>query len=198
MGTTGPRDLAGRGGWLAVLVVLFTAAGAAGCLDDELDPDQVAGSTDTFVPFERDFLPFLSWRRVLVGDALIVDGHAAGPRYCYINTIPANGSYPVGTIIVKTVETGDMTDWTIHARAKRGGGVNAKGALDWEWFELRDFSSGLAILWGAYEPPADHGYESLPGLGATATTEASCNGCHSGSTDGDSILAGPLRAELGL
>jgi hypothetical protein len=197
MDKQGPHH-ARRGRVLALVAVLFAATGAAGCLDDQLDPNQTAGSTDTFVPFERDFLPFLGWRRVQVGDQVIVDGHAAGPRFCYINSTPSNGSYPVGTIIVKTVEVGDMSDWTIHARAKRGGGVNFKGALDWEWFELRYFTTGLAIVWGAYEPPADHGYESLPGLGATATNEASCNGCHNGATDRESILAKPLRAELGL
>ena len=194
MGSRCPR----RGGVLALVAAWFAVASAAGCLDDQLDPNQTTAASDTFVPFERDFLPFLGWRRIQVGDQVIVDGHAAGPRFCYINTMPSNGSYPVGTIIVKTVETGEQTTWTIHARAKRGGNVNSKGALNWEWFELHFFSTGLGILWGDYEPPADHGYESLPGLGATATTEASCNGCHHGATDGESILSAPLLTELGL
>jgi hypothetical protein len=200
----GGRILAGGGrrgsswSWLA-LVVAVGAIGAAGCLDDQLDPAQSSSPAATFIALERDFQGFLGWRRLPVGDAVIVDGHAAGPRVAYISSAPAGGSYPTGTMIVKTVETGDQTTWTIHARAKRGGGFNAHGALGWEWFELHTFTSGLtSILWRGDKPPADHGYESLPGLGQASITEASCNSCHRGAVDGDSILAAPLRAELGL
>ncbi len=182
---------------LAAAIAVLTGL-CAGCLYDEMDPTLVSGgSTATFIALERDFQGFTSWRRLPVGDAVIVDGHTAGPRFCYVSSAPANGAYPIGTMIVKTVETGDPTTWTIHARAKRGGGFNPQGALGWEWFELHTFTSGqTSILWRGEQPPADHGYESLPGLGATATTEASCNSCHTSAQDADSILASPLRAEL--
>ena len=182
--------------WLGVAVA---GAGTAGCLDDQLDPAQISAPVGTFIALERDFQGFRGWRRIQVGDAVIADGHAAGPRFAYVSSLAADGSYPTGTMIVKTVETGDETTWTIHARAKRGGGFNAQGALGWEWFELHTFTSGqTSILWRGEKPPADHGYEALPGLGATTSSEASCNSCHTGASDGDSILAPPLRAELGL
>jgi hypothetical protein len=191
------RSSLGFSPWVAAVAVGLAAT--AGCLDDRLDPAQAAAPGGTFIALERDFRSFLGWRRLPVGAAAIVDGHAAGPRVAYLSSPPVDGSYPVGTMIVKTVETGDQTTWTIHARAKRGGGFNAQGALGWEWFELHTFTSGqTSILWRGDKPPADHGYESLPGLGQASTREASCNSCHTGAADGDSILAAPLRAELGL
>jgi hypothetical protein len=200
MNTGGPTDQRGRAALplLMLLFVALTATGATGCLDDRLDPSQV-GSTDVFTPLLPDFIPFRSWSRVQVGDALIAGGHAAGPRFCYVNQPASNGSYPIGTIIVKTVETGDPNTWTIHARAKQGGGVNPQGALDWYWYELLIFTSGdMAILWSGTAPPVAHGYEALPGVGATSSTETACNTCHTGPRDSDSILAAPLRMELGL
>jgi hypothetical protein len=196
MGGTRRRALSS---WLFLVVVAAVGgAGSTGCLDDELDPAQLAAPVGTFIALERDFQGFLGWRRIQVGDAVIVDGHAAGPRFAYVSALPAGGSYPIGTMIVKTVETGDQTTWTMHARAKRGGGFNAQGALGWEWFELHTFSSGqTSILWRGEKPPADHGYEALPGLGQASSSEASCNSCHSGALDGDSLVAAPLRAELG-
>jgi len=184
---------------LSLVMVLSATAGTAGCLDDQLDPAQLSGPQGTFIALERDFQGFLGWRRIQVGGAVIAGGHAAGPRFAYVSAVPAGGSYPIGTMIVKTVETGDQTTWTMHARAKRGGGFNPQGALRWEWFELHTFTSGqTSILWRGEKPPADHGYEALPGLGQASSTEASCNTCHTGAQDGDSIVAAPLRAELGL
>jgi hypothetical protein len=198
MSLRGMKGSAGRASALAVIGAL-ASAGAASCLDDELDPTLQATAGGTFIALERDFQTFPAWRRLQVGDEVIVDGHAAGARFAYVSSTAVAGSYPIGTMIVKTVELGDPTTWTIHARAKRGGGFNPQGALGWEWFELHTFTTGqTSILWRGDKPPIDHGYEALPGLGTTATTEAACNTCHTGAHDGDSILAAPLRAELGL
>lgn len=185
----------GRRGLSLALAAALCAV--AGCLDDELDPLQ-AMPGGTFIALQRDFQSFTGWSRVQVGDAEIVGGHPAGPRFAYTRGVPAGGSFPVGTIIVKTVEVGDPSTWTIHARAKRGGSFNPQGAVGWEWFELRLNTAGqTTIVWQGAKPPADHGYESLPGLGATSSTDADCNSCHGLARDADYILAPPLRAELG-
>ena len=180
------------------LVVALCAAGA-GCLDDQLDPSQGTQSAGTFIALERDFQAFLGWMRVQVGQTEIPGGHAAGPRFAYVNGTPTGDSFPVGTLIVKTTEIGDPSTWIIHARAKRGGAFNPGGAIGWEWFDLRiATSNAVTILWRGAQPPKDHGYESLPGLGVTTTMDGDCNSCHGGAQSGDYILSPPLRAELGL
>jgi hypothetical protein len=171
---------------------------ATGCLDDELDPNQpMAGAT--FIALTRDFQPFRGWTQTKVGEAAIVGGHAAGPRFTYVNDPPVSGHFPVGTMIVKTVELGDPSTWVIHARAKRGGTFNAQQAIGWEWFELRiDPSGQVGFLWRGEKPPKDHGYESLPGLGVTGSTETDCNTCHVQAAESEYVLAPALRAEFGL
>ena len=178
------------------LTTLAMALGAvAGCLDDDLDPAR-AMLSDTFVAFERDFRPFMSWMRVQVGDAAVIGGHAAGPRFAYVSGKPTGGSFPVGTMIVKTVEVGDPKTWTVHARSKRGPGTNPRGAAGWEWLDLSLASGAATINWRGATPPAGHGYESLPGLGATSSTDADCNGCHVAAAATDYILSPALQAEL--
>jgi hypothetical protein len=181
---------------LAVMAIGMLAA--PGCLDDTLDPDQ-ASPGSTFIALTRDFQPFRGWTRTQVGEATIVGGHPAGPRFTYINDPPSDGRFPVGTMIVKTVELGEASTWTIHARAKRGGTFNAQQAIGWEWFELRiDPAGQVGFLWRGEKPPKDHGYESLPGLGVTGSTETDCNTCHVQAAQSEYILAPALRAELGL
>ena len=81
--------------------------------------------------------------------------------------------------MVKTVENGPPDLWKIHARVKRGGGFNTAGALGWEWFDLRvTIDDSVVIMWRGAEPPKNHGYESLPGLGVTMTMDGNCNTCH--------------------
>src|SRR6266545_7567069 len=60
---------------------------------------------DTFIALQRDFASFQTWKHFTVGDAPLA-GHPPGPRVAYLNHKPPAGSreYPVGTIIVKTVE----------------------------------------------------------------------------------------------
>jgi hypothetical protein len=195
---TGRRSI-GPGGSLRVVALAVTLCAAAGCLDDELDPSQAMASAGTFIALERDFQAFTGWTRVEVGQLDIPGGHAAGPRFAYVKGMPSGDSFSVGTMIVKTVEVGDPSTWTIHARAKRGGAFNPQGAIGWEWFDLRiATSNAVTILWRGAQPPKDHGYESLPGLGATSTMDGDCNSCHGGAQTGDYILSLPLRAELGL
>ena len=182
----------------AIAAMAATLCTTAGCLDDELDPDQPSDGA-TFIALTRDFQLFRGWTRTQVGEDAIVGGHPSGPRFTYVNDPPSEGRFPVGTMIVKTVELGEPSTWTIHARAKRGGTFNAQQAIGWEWFELTIAPSGqVGFLWRGEKPPKDHGYESLPGLGSTSSTETDCNTCHVLAAPSEYVLAPALRAELGL
>jgi len=188
-------------GWCLGLAWIGLTSSA--CLDHELPPEEDAsggfdedgnaGGVASFVPFARDFEAFESWMsfEVRTGE------HAGviGTVRVYINALPPSGSreFPVGTIIVKTVEVGDKTTWSIHSMVKRGGGFNAQGALDWEFYDLRFNEDEIpVILWRGADPPAGHGYETLPGL-ATGT-EAPCNSCHL-SARNDAVLSESLQLE---
>ena len=182
-----------------LLLLAFGPLSSSGCLDDETDPALQGGSGSTFIALERDFQSFLSWSRTQVGDAAIVGGHAAGPRFAYVSSPPVDGKFPVGAMIAKTVEVGDASTWSIHAKAKRGGGFNPSGAINWEWFELRIVAAGeVTILWRGAQPPKDHGYESLPGLGATSAMDGDCNTCHALSPSTDYLISPVLQMQFGF
>ena len=184
---------------LLFLLLAFGPFSSSGCLDDEMDPALAGGSGSTFIALERDFQSFLGWSRTQVGDAEIVGGHAAGPRFAYLSTPPVAGKFPVGAMIVKTVEVGDASTWSIHAKAKRGGGFNPSGAINWEWFELRIVGTNeVTILWRGAQPPKDHGYESLPGLGATTAMDGDCNSCHAAASSADYLLSPVLQMQFGF
>jgi hypothetical protein len=88
---------------------------------------------------------------------------------------------------------------SIHAKAKRGGGFNPSGAINWEWFELRIVANNdVTILWRGAAPPKDHGYESLPGLGATSAMEGDCNTCHVLSPGTDYLISPVLQMQFGF
>jgi hypothetical protein len=188
--------------FLAGLLLLFLAFGllpSSGCLDDQTDPALRGANGNTFIALQRDFQSFLGWSRTQVGDAAIVGGHAAGPRFAYVSSPPVDGRFPVGAMIAKTVEVGDPSTWSIHAKAKRGGGFNPSGAIGWEWFELRIVAAGeVTILWRGAQPPKDHGYESLPGLGATSAMEGDCNTCHALSPGTDYLVSPVLQMQFGF
>jgi hypothetical protein len=183
--------------WIALA---FGGGAHAGCLDDEMDPNGTGSSGDTFIAVQADFASFRSWTRIEVAPAgapAVDGGHPAGPRAAYLNRTPTGGSFPVGTLIVKTAEIGDPTTWNIHARAKRGGNFNLQGAIDWEWFELKvSLDNEAVLIWRGEKSPTNHGYESLPGLGSTSSTDGDCNGCHAAARDTDFILAPALTAML--
>lgn len=183
----------------ALPALIIGLLSSSGCLDDEMDPALAGGSGATFIALERDFQSLRSWTRTQVGDAEVVGGHAAGPRFAYVSAPPVNGKFPVGAMIAKTVEVGDPSTWSIHAKAKRGGGFNPSGTINWEWFELRIVATNLVtILWRGAQPPKDHGYESLPGLGATSAMEGDCNTCHAAAASTDYVLSPVLDMQLAL
>src|SRR4051794_5951983 len=87
---------------------------------------------DAFIAFQRDFQGFRSWESFDAGnDATTDGGHEAGLRTAYLSRRPAKGSpgFPLGTLIVKTIDPGDGGPGQIFAMAKREGGFNSNGAV---------------------------------------------------------------------
>jgi hypothetical protein len=152
---------------LACLACLVIA-----CHDSTATAPAPVDSNATFVAFPATFAAFRSWTSVH-DDGPPDDGtygsDVLGPRTQYINQLPPHGAtqFPIGTVIVEARESGAML---IIAAAKRGGGFNADGAINWEWFGLAEGSDGsVAINWRGIGPPVG-GYGALPTSG--------CNECH--------------------
>jgi hypothetical protein len=102
-------------------------------------------------------------------------------RKVYVNALPPPGQrpFPVGTLIVKEEPFDTLV------MAKRGGSYNAKGAVGWEWMELKRASTGdVAIKWRGLGPPLGEEYK------ASGTT---CNDCHAARPENDSVLSAPLQ-----
>jgi hypothetical protein len=142
-----------------------------------------------FIAFQRDFQAFASWTHFeLEATAPVGTGpglaavHLAGKRVVYVNQMPAHGQteFAKGTIIVKTMETGET-----FARVKRGGGYNKSGARGWEWFELKPVGADWVILWRGITPPT--GVCSYGG-----TMGGACNDCHAGFTNNDFVATSAL------
>lgn len=131
---------------------------------------------EPFIAFARDFDRFETWEAFPVtGDPKAADAHETGPRTMYLNRRPPSGivRFPIGTIIVKTIQAGDhRSGWSVFAMVKRGGGYNRAGARDWEWFRLvltESESGAPQIAWRGIGPPdASGGYGSA----------TDCNLCH--------------------
>jgi hypothetical protein len=172
---------------LASLLALSLVVGVASCGDDggaQADPPPA-----TFLAFASTFSTFRGWT------SFHSDGPAPGtqppdvlgPRTQYINVLPPKDAkaFPVGTVIVEARESGKKP---IFAMVKRGGGYNAGGALDWEWFELTETpgSGAVTIVWRGLGPPtATDSYGGDP-LGG-------CNPCHSGYRDNDYVGSAKLK-----
>jgi len=130
-----------------------------------------ADSNVTFVAFPATFQPFRTWTSFR-SDGPPDDGTfppaVLGGRTQYVSKLPPHGSkeFPVGTIIVEARDNGN-----ILAGVKRGGGFNSTGAIDWEWFGLREDPNTLevSVLWRGIAPPVG-GYGGIPTEG--------CNDCH--------------------
>jgi hypothetical protein len=145
------------------------------------------------VAFQSDFEDFRSWERVHVSDEDLGRGHLEGPRYVHFQKLPKEGdAFDVGSILVKTAETGEPTEWEVVAMAKRGNGYNDDGAKGWEWFELEISESGTPLIaWRGLEPPFGSGYECTLGddTGDTAAAAAvgDCNVCHAAAWEDDYV-----------
>lgn len=169
----------------------------SGCADKAARP---LPGREPYIALERDFQDFESWTKVdLSQRPAISETHASGEAHEYMSHRPQAGSktFPVGTILVKTVKSSaavagedereigaPRTD--IFAMVKRGGGYNARGALGWEWFELRRRADdSLGIVWRGVNPPSGEGYGGDPMGG--------CNGCHQMAIKNDYVHASALK-----
>src|SRR5262245_4827739 len=174
---------------LGCMGALSLALAVAGCEQ---------GHNLTFIALDSDFADFRSWKRVPLGDAPLV-GHPPGQRFGYLNHAAPRGAtaYPVGTLIVKTVEATPVPEqWEIFAMGKRGGNFNAGGARNWEFFRLR-FGGGVVHIVSrgltAIDPEADGGGGYLGNLESGFADL--CNGCHGtpASAATDHILSPALQ-----
>lgn len=178
----------------ATLEVEGAEGGASGSIGSDggfIIPVDDSGKPLAFVANASDFTGFTGWKRFDLGEGDTTVGiHIPGPRSVFINKMPPKGStvFPQGTIIVKAVQNGPPENWQIFAMAKRGNSFNVFGAIDWEWFGLSLFSSGVVTIeWRGIGPPADAGY------GGPASNP--CNNCHRAAQINDYVQTPAL--ELG-
>jgi hypothetical protein len=160
---------------MASLVALI-AGGSCG----SSSPDPSNGERIPFIAFAKDFTDFRTWPSNTIESPAAATTHVGGLRTVYINQLPAPDAtaFPLGTLIVK--ET--AVDGKLFARAKRGGGFNKTGALEWEWFELQENAAGaVGIRWQGFGPPLGEEYGGDPNGG--------CNLCHKTVPANDYVLA---------
>ena len=160
----------------APLGCLALLALAGGCGAGTASNDDVP-----FVAENPTFADFRSWSSNSI-DSPVASGstHVSGPRTVYINQLPAADAtaFPKGTVIVK--ET--FTDGKIFAQVKRGGGFNATGAINWEWFELQEQDNAILIQWRGFGPQSGQDMYGGDAKGA-------CNDCHVIAQPNDYVLA---------
>lgn len=160
-------------------VLAMVALGALSACTSSPNGDPQA--PETFLAFNGTFAPFRSWTMFhseLVDDGTLAPG-VAGPRDQYINELPPSGSteFPVGTVIVEVrTDTGK-----IFTSVKRGGGFNAAGAVNWEYFELAE--DPVRYLWRGLGPPLGDTYGGDPN---------GCNACHVKCATNDFICSPQL------
>lgn len=184
----------------SVLVVLLATSAGAGvaCSSsssvDERAPCAAQASTvtaspapfgaTTFTAFAQNFAGFRAWAS-MPGISSHAGGtglHGDGEMTVYINRLPPHGAgeFPVGTIIVKESNGGDVRDRQLFAMVKRGGTFNATGARGWEWFELEGQCGDEPLIsWRGVGPPAGEKY------GGDAN--GGCNACHANQAENDFV-----------
>lgn len=171
---------------------------ASACLDHRLAPDEdevgVAGSA-VYIALQSDFRDYEDWMQ-FDADVEGEHGGVVGTITEYLNELPESGAdeFPVGTMIVKTVQPKDGPTPAIHAMVKRGGTFNKSGALGWEYFELQKNEKGTPLIaWRGAAPPTGERYKNLLNPNAD-TVEADCNGCHVASKN-DAVLSDALQLD---
>ena len=186
----GARALLGHRAFFAAAALLgCVVGGALGCSGKDPSPVVLA----PFVAFESDFQDFHSWESFAITmDIAPGNDHLNGPRHLFLNKRPPAGSheFPVGTIMVKESDGDDPTARHIFAMVKRGADFNVGGALNWEWFELANASSGAVVIkWRGFGPSNGDAY------GGDAT--GGCNACHKTAAASDYVFTGPTTAMIG-
>ncbi len=195
---------------LSASLALLIACSGSSALTDDADCGRPGGSCSTvhegtfgvpdgaapsvpFLALNGSFEGFEKWPSFDLGNHIESDDvHLAGPRRVYINKLPPPGAteFPVGTVMVKVVQTSpDRSTWQVFGMSKRGGDFNPLGAVGWEWFGLGPTASGVKIEWRGHAPPADAGYGG-GGNGA-------CNRCHGVASSTDFVLSPPLWPSIG-
>jgi hypothetical protein len=193
--------------WCAVglAAVGLAAVGLAlvlsGCGDDDVEEPAVEAMArqsvepEVFIAFERDFAEYTRWTTFDRGRDRVPPTHLGRTSTIYIDRVPPPGAarFPVGTRIVR-VEASDADPgaWEVHAMVKRGGGFNAEGARDWEFFELAlDATRPPSIRWRGEGPANGDGYRPAEGGDLL-----SCNHCHASAARNDSVLSPVLELSV--
>lgn len=137
---------------------------------------------DTFVAFAPSFAAFRTWPMFhddLVDGSGTLPPGVAGARDQYLNMLPPTGStaFPIGAIVVEVRDDGK-----IFASVKRGGGFNAAGCKDWEFFELAE--DPVSITWRGLGPPLGDTYGGDPN---------GCNLCHVQCASNDYVCSPKLQ-----
>jgi hypothetical protein len=151
------------------------------------DDDAITRDGSAFLAFASDFASYRSWQSFHLEAAAVPNSpHTDGARTEFVNHLPPPGStsFPIGTIIVKEIEPTDAEPARTFAMVKRGGTYNSKGAIGWEWFELKA-TPKVGIAWRGFGPPRGETY------GGDAF--AGCNTCHMGAKDNDYVLSPAIR-----
>lgn len=147
------------------------------------------------VATDETFASFRTWERLPLEEPTLPVEAIPGPAFVYASRRPEPGSrrFPVGTVLVKTVEpSDDPRDWTVHAMVKRSDRFNPGGSVGWEFFGLQLDAEGTPrILWRNDGHGAAHAY----GTGRLATPhdgDLSCNDCHALHWQTDAVLTPSL------
>jgi hypothetical protein len=173
-------------------LALALGSGLAAC------DGSTGGDDGTFIALQSSFAGFRQWQSYYLGDNELA-GHPPGKRYGYIKQKTTDSKYPVGAVILKTVESGTSeADWELFGMAKRGGSFNAGGAVGWEFFTMRIGSTGEPVIYSRGANPSDADADGgLTGTGYSdpAGSGTTCNRCHgvSGTDRTDHVLS-PLLA----
>lgn len=166
--------------WLALGAGLVALVGCASSASDGAAEDP-PGLPAPYLAFSSDFKGYPGWRSARF-DGGAEGLHTAGTRTVYVKgTRGPSGRFPVGTIIVKEIASADAKTF---AMVKRGAGFNAKGARDWEWFELVKNDDGSPLVkWRGVGPPSGESYGGDPN---------GCNACHGAAEAHDYVLSPAL------
>jgi hypothetical protein len=164
----------------------LAAVGGSACLDDKGAEVPDGGPPTVFIAQTEDFMNYEDWTSFNEDDA---HGEGAGTTTVflkYVYEMPPRGatSFPVGTIVVKTMQATDGSMFSIHAMAKRGNGFNSGGARGWEFFELALSPQGVPFyLWRGVNPPTGDQYRAILSKNnvEASTPELKCNDCHASS-----------------
>jgi hypothetical protein len=176
---------------LVSLSFLAMCVGAGASCAAESDTPDDDGPVSNYLPIVTDFQNFRSWQSF---DLTTEPGpdpvHTMGPRRLYINKMPEPGAteFPIGTIIVKEIENGEIPTRWVFAMAKRVSdkSYNAKGATGWEWWEIENIDAEkVKKVWSGVGPPAGEKYGGDAG--------GSCNTCHVSGAGNDFVLSPALR-----